>query len=423
MDEHSEGIQKAIEMMRTCSTADIYQCILKGAAELSEKQDDILFIDVVKEETGQVIAEALNEDILVEEKRVKTSRDGMSGLIIYNRKAIFYSSNDADVPDKVRSELSRIPVENFRSFMAVPIFDIDRAYIYAIIYACNSDPAAYDEPHRSKFELFAHIAGIIIQTKQFRADIIDKSRQVSELRKQLGGLARQSRVMSTYDWRISESISDWKKIAKNLLDECLEVLGNRERRCVFVVRYYKDKDKLEVELGGGGIYNDKLNGHKYEVDNSFTGQVVRDRTSRITVNTAHEPQYYSAIGIARSEMAVPIIINDQVFGVLDAESSKTADFSESDLAKLEEIAGHVALLIETAGRRSASTPRVEEVLTNIVDSLDFERSPKLRDLTSFLKERMLMRALKESNYNNSATASMLGISEGMVRKFRKEREL
>lgn len=84
------------------------------------------------------------------------------------------------------------------------------------------------------------------------------------------------------------------------------------------------------------------------VEDSVTGRVVRTGQPVIIDDVSREPLYFSIVEETRSEIAVPLVSDEQVIGVINVESRKRSAFSASDLRFLTTLAGQVVTAIERA---------------------------------------------------------------------------
>ena len=77
----------------------------------------------------------------------------------------------------------------------------------------------------------------------------------------------------------------------------------------------------------------------------ITGWVVQHGEALCIGDVANDDRYVSARPDVRSELAVPVRIDDEVRAVLNVDSERTDAFSEMDQRLLEELAGHATQVI------------------------------------------------------------------------------
>lgn len=78
----------------------------------------------------------------------------------------------------------------------------------------------------------------------------------------------------------------------------------------------------------------------------FLGTVAQSGEAIISSDVSTDKRYFQARTRTRSEMVAPVISNERVIGVFDLESDQLAEYDEDDLAVLNLLASHVAIIIE-----------------------------------------------------------------------------
>lgn len=109
-----------------------------------------------------------------------------------------------------------------------------------------------------------------------------------------------------------------------------------------------DPGVLVVGIRGGG-YKAAI-GHvdRLPVATGIMGAAVRTRCTQLVNEVAADPRYVMPPGVAapRAELAVPIVLGERVFGVVNVEADRV--FDELDRASLEIVADHLATAIDNA---------------------------------------------------------------------------
>lgn len=82
----------------------------------------------------------------------------------------------------------------------------------------------------------------------------------------------------------------------------------------------------------------------------IVGYVAGTGEPRIALDTGEDTVHFQnpLLPNTRSEMALPLKVNDKVIGVLDVQSDKPGDFSQDDVASLQIMADQLALAIQRA---------------------------------------------------------------------------
>lgn len=145
--------------------------------------------------------------------------------------------------------------------------------------------------------------------------------------------------------RIS-TLLDVEEILTLTLNIVDKVLGHQ-----YCAVHFVDPEKRE-------LYNKIYRGYSKESMEKFrlpldgpkgvTVWVAREGKPIIVPNVKMEPRYVLGLPEAKSEMAAPLRIGDEVIGVLDVESSQLNAFSEGDLEILSTLASYVAIAIKNS---------------------------------------------------------------------------
>ncbi|MBN2469876.1 MAG: GAF domain-containing protein [Anaerolineae bacterium] len=98
---------------------------------------------------------------------------------------------------------------------------------------------------------------------------------------------------------------------------------------------------------------DRIKGMSVPLDRGVAGWVVREAKSQLVEDTSLDERFYVDIDhtsglTTRSIIAVPLIVTDQVIGVLEVVNKQVGVFDHVDVDLLESVAGTAAVAIENA---------------------------------------------------------------------------
>ncbi len=113
---------------------------------------------------------------------------------------------------------------------------------------------------------------------------------------------------------------------------------------VAIMLYNEETDMLEVKAAAGYGGRD-LSGFKLPIGEGITGWAAANRKPVCVDDVRQDPRYVAAVETVRSELAVPLIYRDQLFGVLNVESDDVAKFDEVDQEMLTTLAGSLAAIL------------------------------------------------------------------------------
>ncbi len=139
--------------------------------------------------------------------------------------------------------------------------------------------------------------------------------------------------------------------------------------------YLLGDDGRTLKLAAGaGEAGDKMRaaGHSipFNREHSLVARCARSRRGVIVADVAKEPDFLAnpLLPDTRSEMAVPIVINDELIGVLDTQSTRVGTFTQDNIKVMTTLADQLAVAIENANafdRRRQLLVQAETRLNNL----------------------------------------------------------
>ncbi|MBU0618296.1 MAG: response regulator, partial [Planctomycetes bacterium] len=121
--------------------------------------------------------------------------------------------------------------------------------------------------------------------------------------------------------------------------------------------------------------------------NGVTGYVAATGRPYICPDTSKDPRYLPGLQDARSCLAVPLLLRDEVIGVLNIESEQLAGFSEADRQFAEILARHVAVALHTlellAVERHATT---DQLAADVDAELAMPLNDIVADVTGLMED-------------------------------------
>src|SRR5712671_6562167 len=213
-----------------------------------------------------------------------------------------------------------------RSELAVPM--MAREKLVGVIDVQSTRLRAYSDQDRRIMRLIAsRVAGSIENATLYRrvdrqnrtlrtlAQLSQEFSSILDLDELLGKLAASVRTLINYD-----------AFSILLVDAEKKLLRFR-----FSVRYDQRVDLDNIPLGKG-----------------ITGAAAESRQTVRVVNTMQDPRYIASQPEIHSEMAVPLIVQDRVVGVLNMESERIGNFTEEHQRTLSLLAPQIASSVENA---------------------------------------------------------------------------
>jgi GAF domain-containing protein/HAMP domain-containing protein len=106
------------------------------------------------------------------------------------------------------------------------------------------------------------------------------------------------------------------------------------------------------------------NGHRLRVGKvGIVGNVAATGQPRIALDTDKDVTHFNnpLLSLTRSEMALPLKVNEMVIGVLDVQSERPEAFTQDDIAVLQIMADQLALAIQRAQLVNELTSNLQEI--------------------------------------------------------------
>lgn len=213
-----------------------------------------------------------------------------------------------------------------RTELAVPM--TARGKLVGVIDLESTRVNAYTEYDRALLRLIATRVGIAIDNARLY-------RRVERQNRTLKTLAHISREFS--------SILDLNELLRKIASTMRELISYdafsilhvdhqaRALRHLFSIRYDQRVNIDNVPMGKG-----------------ITGAAAESREPVRVHDTAKDPRYIASHPDIRSEVAVPLILQDKVLGVIDLESSRIGHFTDDHVRTLTLLAPQIASSVENA---------------------------------------------------------------------------
>lgn len=176
-----------------------------------------------------------------------------------------------------------------------------------------------------------------------------------------------------------------EEVYKSTLDVIEKTLGFEHTSFAIV-----DKNKVRaVDYRG----KDKLLTPTLPLDGSKKGIIVKAAAKREAIlvpDVNKHEDYVEGWSNIRSELAVPIISENEVLGVLDIESEKLNAFTQKDLILLQVLASHTAIAMSNVTKRSEFEKRGNQLALLMQNSTVIMRSADLH-----LRLKSIAEAIRE----------------------------
>ena len=245
--------------------------------------------------------------------------EGITGVAAATRESVM-------IDDVQRDPRYLNALDAVRSELAVPM--MARRKLVGVLDVQSTRLKAFTEQDRALLRL---IAGRVATS----IDNASLYRRVDRQNRTLRALARLSQEFS--------SILDLDDLLGNIA-ETIRALINYDAFSIFLV----DPEKKVLRHRFSVRYDQRVNLDNIPLGKGITGAAAESRETVRVLNTLEDPRYIPSHPQIRSEMAVPLILQDRVVGVLDVESERAAYFTEDHQRTLSLLAPQIASSVENA---------------------------------------------------------------------------
>jgi len=230
------------------------------------------------------------------------------------------------VPD-VRKEPAYLnALDAVRSELAVPMSA--RGKLVGVIDVQSTRLNAYSEQDRALLMLIASRVAVSIDNARLyrRVDRQNRTlRTLAHLSQEFSSILALDELLGKIAKTIHALIS-YDAFSVMLVDDALRILRHR-----FSERYDERASLDNIPIGKG-----------------ITGAAAESREVIRVVDTLEDPRYIASHPDVRSEVAVPLVVQDRVVGVMDLESDRVGFFTDDHVRLLALLAPQIASSVDNA---------------------------------------------------------------------------
>lgn len=257
-------------------------------------------------------------EALVRSVRVPIGQ-GLTGRAALNRTTVRVDDVNQD-PGYLRW------VDAVRSEVAVPLIARDK--LVAVLDLQSADPNAFDTRITAMLELIASRFSLAIDVAQL-----------------YHAQAKQHSTLQTLQ-QIAQEFSQILKL-EELLQKIATLVRTLIRYDVLSI-YLKEPQRPLLKHYFGVKFQERVQWRDMDIGQGLVGRAAQLREPALVEDTSRDPQYIEVTPGIRSEVAIPLMLKNEVIGVLNLESERLACFSSEDMHTLILLAPQIAAAIENA---------------------------------------------------------------------------
>lgn len=213
-----------------------------------------------------------------------------------------------------------------RSELAVPM--VARGKLVGVIDLQAIRPGAFTDYDRTLLRLIASRVAVSIDNARLYRRVERQNRTLrtlATLSQEFTSILDLDQLLRKIATRV-RSLINYDAFSILLVDSKRQALRHR-----FSMRYDERVELDNIAIGKG-----------------ITGAAVESRETIRVVDTLADPRYIASHPDIRAEVAVPLIVQDNVIGVMDLESSRVGHFTDDHVRTLSLLAPQIAISVENA---------------------------------------------------------------------------
>src|SRR5271170_4026071 len=312
-----------LEVADVVNTTLDLETTLRRVAELVRKVIDYeIFAILLLNEQRQELYVRFNVGYppeVADRLRVKVGQ-GVTGRAALTRQAVL-------VADATQEDFYLEAVPNVHSELAIPLIVKNR--VIGVIDIEARETGYFTEEHKRLLTLIASRMAIGIENARLHTRITRQARTLlllNEIARELTSILNLNELLK----RIAELLSrliDYQMFSILLLDQTGEKLQHR-----FAQRF---EERLHLK-------------HDIPLGRGVVGYAAQAKEAILVPDVAKSERYIATNPETRSELAVPLIYQERVIGVLDLEHTRRNYFTEDHKRTLTTLAAQLAIAIENA---------------------------------------------------------------------------
>ena len=183
----------------------------------------------------------------------------------------------------------------------------------------------------------------------------------SDLEKKVNERTSQLKAINEVG-RVATSILDPEELLKRVVD-LITIEFGYYYSALYMIDNTGQWCDLKAATGEAGRIL-KETKHRVEINNTNTiGRSIRTRQAQISLDTGNKAIRinHPLLPYTRSEISLPLLVGDQILGVLDVHSTQEAAFNKQDIETLQNMANQVAISLDNARLFQETHQRLNEL--------------------------------------------------------------
>ena len=314
------------------------QNVLDVATDLTRAQWGNLFLLTP---TGEVSQAMIAKEASFHGNRLQIANrflnEGLESWVVRHREAILIEDTKQDERWLYMPESEAV----IRSALSIPI--MNAGTLFGVLTLLHTVPGFFTEEHKQ----FMNAAADHIALALRNAQIFETQRQMT------------TRQFILYEvLRIAGEQHAPHQVMSLAVDAIARLTGWLN---ISISTPTDNGQKWVIQAASGELI--PRIGATYSVEQGIIGRTLRTQQTQYASEVQHDPDYVPGQPTTRSELAVPIMRDDRLLGILDLQSERRDNFAPDDRLMAESVAGTVALALDNARLYSDAESHLAEIST------------------------------------------------------------
>lgn len=265
-----------------------------------------------------------------------------------------------DVPDEVGTKMERLGAKTILEIMLV----VDGEPIAEVEFWDSRQKREFTDEEIELVQSIARQVAMPIQNAhlfQQAMHELSERRELERKIKQSSERRRRQVLLSTQFAKDIAAATDLSDLYRRVVTQVKEQFGYYHTQ---LLQYDPKLDAVVLITGYGKIGKKMLSmGHTMPMGVGLIGTAAATGRSVLRSNVTEDPNWRSndLLPATKGELAVPIVLGDEVLGVLDVQSDKAGALDSDDQLALEGLCGQIAIAIESTQLRQEMESRLREL--------------------------------------------------------------
>ena len=347
----------SVEFISILDLDELIECVAKRVKEVIDyKFFNLLLVDeargglIWKKSIGYKPEEVARHELIPFDQSIAAAALRERHTIIVN-----------DVRDDPRN--LRVATEGDdepRAEIAVPLTLVREQKVVGVLTVESVEPNYFTREHERILNVLGNQLAVALEN----ARLYDELRQRTEEMETLIEIGREISSLLDLD---------------RLLDHIGPLLGRViDYEFLLVGLVDEEHEELVWHVEEGYSAPSQERAHRTKTSQGIVGRAVRERRTVIVHDVSRDPDYHVGDGSRnqgqRSEIAVPLVYESNVVGVIALESSRTCAFNQNHARLLENIANHLSIAIVNAQLYAERVERERRLEREILMARDVQRA-------------------------------------------------